>query len=209
MQKKILVIANGTIGDIVTAMPAMKKICSFHRGDIVHLYNTRIVKNDIHKTLFDHLDCFDKMNFKIVSDSLYRSIFRRLANWWSIYREHYDVIYELPGNFLIPIKMLKAFGTEKIYSLEKIEPAGVPRYRYLLQMLEAFGIPRCKDDENIDWNNEDISNAIIQKGCQLSEESIKEILSGKTELWNKIEVQGYHEEEVIKWFQQIKNYFSE
>ena len=64
-------------------------------------------------------------------------------------------------------------------------------------------------DENIDWNNEDISNAIIQKGCQLSEESIKEILSGKTELWNKIEVQGYHEEEVIKWFQQIKNYFSE
>ena len=152
MKKKILVIANGTIGDIVTAMPAMQKICTYHKDDIVHLYNTRIVANDIHKTLFDHLDWFDRMDFRVVSDSLYRSIFQRFSNWWNIFSEHYDIIYELPGNFLMPKKMLKAFGAKKICSPEVLEPRGVPRFRYLLQQLEQCGIPRFAEDENIDWN---------------------------------------------------------
>ena len=128
--KKILILANGTIGDIVTAMPAMKRICDVHRDDKVHLYNTRIVKNDIHKTLFEHLDWFDRMTFKVVPDSLLKAPWKRFANWYSIRREHYDIIYELPGNFLMPKFMLNAFGAGIIYSPEKIDPKGKPRHRF-------------------------------------------------------------------------------
>lgn len=152
MQKKILVIANGTIGDIITAMPAMQRICTFYKDDIVHLYNTRIVSNNIHATLFDHIDWFDQMDFKIVSESLFRDIFTRISNWCHIFSEHYDIIYELPGNFLMPKVMLKAFGAKKICSPDEIISNGVPRFRYLLQQLADNGIPRVDGDEFINWN---------------------------------------------------------
>jgi ADP-heptose:LPS heptosyltransferase len=151
MAKKILIFAQGTIGDMVTAMPAMKRLRDFHRGDELHLHNTYPGTNDCHRTLFDHLGWFEKMRFTNVEPGLFSSPFRRFGNWCALFAEHYDVIYELPNNRLSPKWLLRAFGAKKLVALDKIEPDGVPRSRFLLDFLAANGIPRVPGDEHIDF----------------------------------------------------------
>lgn len=152
MKKKILIFSPGTIGDIITAMPAIQRIRSFHNDSEIHFYNSRFVKNDIHRTLFDNLDLFDKSFFQQVPEKLFQNPWERIRNWHLLFREHYDILYELPCNTLTPKSMLKAFGTKKIAALDKLDPNGVPRYRFLLNFLADCGIPRIENDECINWN---------------------------------------------------------
>ena len=161
MSEKILVFATGTIGDMITAFPAMQRIREHHKDAEIHLYNSRFCKNDIHTTLFQHLNFFDKMIFQQVPEKLYQKPWKRLLNWFMIYREHYDIIYELPCNTLTPKVMMKSFGAGKLYSPDILEPNGVPRFRFLLDFLSDCGIPRKDGDETVNWNfqPEEIRNA--------------------------------------------------
>lgn len=152
MKRKILIFAQGTIGDMITAMPAMKRIRDFFPDDILHLHNTYPLTNDIHKTLFDHLDWFDEMHFSQVRESLFASIRQRFENWSRLFWNHYDMIYEFPNNRQTPRWILKSFCARQLYSMRRLDPHGVPRYRFLLDFLADCGIPRTDGDETIHWN---------------------------------------------------------
>ena len=102
MPEKILVFMPGTIGDLITAIPAMQQIRNFHRNAEIHLYNSRFCKNDIHRTLLDHMNLFDKAFFRQVPERLMQQPWKRISNWYLLFREHYDIIYELPCNTLTP-----------------------------------------------------------------------------------------------------------
>lgn len=151
MSKKILIFAQGTIGDMVTAMPAMQRLRGFFKGDILHLHNTYPGANASHTELFRHLDLFDDMRFTRVETTLCKSLKQRFLNWLHLHREHYDLIFELPNNRLSPRWLMKSFGAKQLVTMDEISPQGMPRYRFLLDFLDKNGIPRVPDDENICW----------------------------------------------------------
>ena len=151
-QKKILIFAQGTIGDMITALSAMQKIRNFYKEDVIHLHNTYPGSNDVHKTLFEHLNLFDKMFFSQVKYSFFSSVFQRFRNWFRLFLEHYDAIYEFPNNQLSPKWILRAFCAKKICTIHELNPSGIPRYRYLLNFLADCGIPRTDGDEVVNWN---------------------------------------------------------
>lgn len=161
MSEKILIFMPGTIGDLITAIPAMQRIRNFHRNAEIHFYNSRFCKNDIHRTLLDHMNLFDKTFFRQVPERITQQPWKRISNWYLLFREHYNIIYELPCNTLTPKYMFKAFRAGKVFAPDCLEPAGVPRFRYLLNFLADSGIPRTDGDEVVNWNfqPEEIINA--------------------------------------------------
>ena len=137
---------------MITNLPAMKQIREFYKEDEIHLHNTYPGKNDVHKTLFEHLNLFDKLSFTPVKLSLFASVFQRLKNLYHIRSEKYDIIYDLPGNNLSPKWMFRLFGAKKVVAMDVLEPEGGPRFRFLLNFLAENGIPRRENDESVDWN---------------------------------------------------------
>ena len=91
------------------------------------------------------------MRFIQVDSKLCKSLLQRVSNWYHLYREHYDLIYEFPNNNLTSKWLLRAFCAEKIVAMNEIVPKGVPRYRFLLNFLAENGIPHVEKDEVFDW----------------------------------------------------------
>lgn len=98
------------------------------------------------------------------------------------------------------------------YLLEKQDNVIVTKRReienYIPQNIieEEFKITLGTD---FNWDTTDIPTLIKEKGIMLDEKDIKKILSGKKEIWEKMQAQQYYIDEFVEWFNKIKTYFNE
>jgi len=150
--QRILVFHVGSIGDTILALPAMQMIRYNFSNAEIHLFNSALIPNFIHHTLYNNMNLFQKMMFIPTVGNLFQKTLTRLKIVWSLFAGHYDTVFYLAyASRKYDLILFRLLALKTIYHCCDIARfPETPLYQIFLKSLEEYGFKR--PDIFLDFN---------------------------------------------------------